>query len=45
MVNYEEARAKLRNTQLSNLKSTAKNKTWETLRITNENFRDEESPH
>ena len=32
MVNYEEARAKITNTQLKKLKSGAKNKTVTTLR-------------
>ena len=45
MVNYEEARVKLTNTQLSKLKSTAKIKTGTTLRITKKNFQDEELPH
>ena len=40
MKNYEKARAKLANTQLSKLKSTAKNKTGKTLRITKKNFED-----
>ena len=34
MKNYEEARIKLTNTQLSKLKSAAKNKTGTTLRKT-----------
>ena len=40
MKNYEEARAKLANTQLGKLRSTAKNKTGKTLRITKKNFED-----
>ena len=43
--NYEEARLKLTNTQLSKSKSAAKNKTGTTLRITQKNFQDEELPH
>ena len=34
MVNYEEVRVKLTNTQLNKLKSAVKNKTGTTLRIT-----------
>ena len=45
MVNYEEARVKLTNIQLSKLKSSAKNKTGATLRITKKNFQYEELPH
>ena len=45
MVNYKEARLKLTNSQLDKLKSAAKNKTGTTLRITKENFQDEELPH
>ena len=45
MVNYEEARVKLTNIQLSKLKSSAKNKTGTTLRITKKNFQYEELPH
>ena len=44
MVNYEEARVKLTNTQLKILISAAKNQTGTTLRITKENFQDEELP-
>ena len=33
MINYQEARLTLTNTQLNKLKSVAKNKTWEILRI------------
>ena len=42
MANYEEARVKLTNTQLKKLKSAAKCKTGVTLRITKNNFQEEE---
>ena len=45
MVNYQEARVKLTNTQLTKLKSAAKNKTGTILRINKKNFQDEELPH
>ena len=45
MVNYEEAKVKLTGTELSKLKSAAKNNTGATLRITKKNFQDEELPH
>ena len=45
MANYSEARVKLTVTQLNKLKSTAKNKTGTTLRLTKKNFEDEELPH
>ena len=45
MVNYEEARVKLTNTQLNKLKSAAKNETGTTLRITKKNFQGEELIH
>ena len=45
MVNYEEAKVKLTNTQLNKLKCSAKNKTGTILRITKKNFQDEELPH
>ena len=45
MANYLEEKFKLTNTQLSKLKSEAKNKTGVTLRITMKNFQDEELPH
>ena len=45
MANYQEARVKLTNTQLNNLKSAAKNKTGTILRINKRNFQDEELPH
>ena len=38
--NYEEASVKLINTQLTKLKSTAKNKTETTLKITKKNLQD-----
>ena len=41
MVNYEEARVKLTNTQLKKLNSAAKNKT----RVIQKNFQDKELPH
>ena len=45
MVNYQEARVKLTNTQLKKLKSAAKNKTGTILRLTKKNFEDKELPH
>ena len=45
MANYQEARVKITNTQLSKLKSVAKNKTWTILRLNKKNFEDEELPH
>ena len=45
MASYEEARDKITNSQLNKLKSTAKNKTGTTLKITKKNFQDEELPH
>ena len=45
MANYQEARVKLTNTQLNNLKSAAKNKTGTILRINKRNFQDEELSH
>ena len=44
MANYQEARVKLRNTQLNKLKSAVKNKTGTILRINKKNFQDEELP-
>ena len=44
MANYEKTRVKLINSQLNKLKSTAKNKTGTTLRISNKNLQDEEMP-
>ena len=45
MVNYQEARVKLTNTQLNKLKSAAKNKTGTLARLNNKNFEDEEIQH
>ena len=45
MVNYQEARVKLTNTQLSKPKSAARNDTGTTLRITRKNFQDDELLH
>ena len=45
MPNYQEARVKLANTQISKLKSASKNKTGTILRINKKNFQDEELPH
>ena len=45
MVNYEEARVKLINTQTNKLKSPTKNSTGTTLRIIKKNFQDNELPH
>ena len=45
MVNYQEARVKLTNTQLNKLKSASKNKTRTILRLNKKNFEDEELPH
>ena len=42
MTNYQGARVKLTNTQLSKLKSAAKNKTGTILRLTNKNFEGDE---
>ena len=42
MANYQEARFKLTNTQLSKLKSAAKKKTGTILKLNKENFGDEE---
>ena len=44
MANYEKARIRLTKTELNKLKSTAKNKTGTTIRITYKNFQDEELP-
>ena len=41
MANYQEARVKLRNTQLNKSKSAAKNVTGRILRINKKNFKDE----
>ena len=45
MANYQEVRVKLTNTQLSKLKSAAKNKAGTILRLNKKNFEDEELPH
>ena len=45
MVNYEEARVKLKNIQLKKLNSAAKHNTGTTLRIFKKNFQDEELTH
>ena len=45
MANYEEARVKLTKTQLSKLKSAAKNNNGTTLRITKKKVQDEDFPH
>ena len=45
MVNYEEARVKLTNIQLSKLKPAVEYDTATTLRITKKNFQDDELPH
>ena len=45
MVNYQEARVKLTNTQLNKLKSASKNKTRTILTLNKKNFEDEELPH
>ena len=44
MVNYQEERIKLTNTQLNKLKSAGKNKKGATLRLNKKNFEDE-FPH
>ena len=41
MANYQEARAKLTNTQLNKLKSVEKNKTGTILRLNKKKFKDE----
>ena len=45
MANHQQARVKLKNTQLNKLKSAAKNKIGTILRINKKNFEDEELPH
>ena len=45
MANYQEARVKLINTQLNELKSAAKNKEVTILRLNKKDFEDEEFPH
>ena len=42
MVNYQEARVKITNTQLNKLKSAARSKTGTMLRLNEKNFEDEE---
>ena len=44
MVNYQEARVKLTNTQLNKSKSATKNNNGTTFRITKKNFQDAELP-
>ena len=41
MVNYQEARVKLTNTQLNKLKYASKNTTGTTLRVNKKNFDDD----
>ena len=45
MINYQEARVKLTNTQLNKIRSAGKNKTVAILTINNKNFEDEDLPH
>ena len=45
MTNYQEARVKLTNKQLSKLKSAAKDKTGTILKYNSKIFEDEELPH
>ena len=45
MTNYQEAIVKLTNAHLNKLKSSAKNKTGTTLRLTKKNFEDKELSH
>ena len=45
MADYQEVRFKLIKAQLNKLKSSVKNNTGTTLRITPENFQDDEMPH
>ena len=45
MASFEEARFKLTNTQINKSKSTAKNNTGTTLRITKKNCQDEGLPY
>ena len=45
MANNQEARVKLTNTQLSKLKSAAKNKAGTILRLNKKKVEDEELPH
>ena len=45
MANYQEARVKLKNTQLNKWKSAAHNRTETILRVNKKNFEDEEFWH
>ena len=45
MEKYQQARVKLANTQLSTLKSAAKNKAGKILRLCKKNFIEEELSH
>ena len=45
MVNYQEVKVKLTNTQLNKLKLGAQNKARAILRLNKKNFEDEELPH
>ena len=45
MTNYEEARVKITNILLIQLKSVAKKKTGTILKLTKKNFEDKEFPH
>ena len=45
MVNYQEVRVKLTDTQLKNLKSAAKNRTETILRISKKNFEHKKLPN
>ena len=45
MANYQEVGVKLTYTQLNKLKSAAKKKTWNLLRLNKKNFEDKELPH
>ena len=45
MAYYQEAKAKLTNTQLNKLKSSAKNKTGTILRLNEKNLEDQEFPY
>ena len=45
MTNYQEARVKIRNTQLNKSKSAAKSKTGTILKLNRKNVEDEELPH
>ena len=45
MVNYQEVKVKLINTQLNKVKSSVKNKTGTISRVNKKNFEDEELSH